>query len=129
LRRQPRFRQASGGVPVTRCQCPRGIGSGSHNRLPQRHPGHEEGQQQLRASNAAGFAAWRSCDSREEGGRFSKRVDVTCDDKAFLLGENQGTDIPLGSKHRMRRPGQLPLALIEVQPGSYPGEDDIYGRP
>jgi mannose-6-phosphate isomerase-like protein (cupin superfamily) len=50
---------------------------------------------------------------------------VACDDEAFPPGENQSTDIPLGSWHRMGHPGQLPL---EVRSGSYPGEDDIYGR-
>ena len=61
-------------------------------------------------------------------------AEVTCDDKVFLLGENQSTYIPLGSKHRLRNPGKVPLELIEVQSGSYLGEDDIvryddvYGR-
>jgi mannose-1-phosphate guanylyltransferase/mannose-6-phosphate isomerase len=59
---------------------------------------------------------------------------VTCDDKVFVLNENQSTYIPLGSKHRLENPGQTPLELIEVQSGSYLGEDDIvrfddvYGR-
>jgi mannose-1-phosphate guanylyltransferase/mannose-6-phosphate isomerase len=59
---------------------------------------------------------------------------VTCDDKVFLLAENQSTYIPLGSKHRLENPGRVPLELIEVQSGSYLGEDDIvrfedvYGR-
>ncbi len=59
---------------------------------------------------------------------------VTCDDRVFLLGENQSTYIPLGSKHRLENPGKVPLELIEVQSGSYLGEDDIvrfedvYGR-
>jgi mannose-1-phosphate guanylyltransferase/mannose-6-phosphate isomerase len=105
---------------------------------------------------------WGKYDSLEEGERFQvKRIvvkpgaslslqkhhhraehwivvsgtaEVTCDDKVFLLGENQSTYIPLGSKHRLRNPGKLPLELIEVQSGSYLGEDDIvrfddvYGR-
>ena len=105
---------------------------------------------------------WGSYDSLEAGGRFQvKRIvvkpgaslslqkhhhraehwivvsgtaEVTCDDKVFLLGENQSTYIPLGSVHRLRNPGKLPLELIEVQSGSYLGEDDIvrfddvYGR-
>jgi mannose-1-phosphate guanylyltransferase/mannose-6-phosphate isomerase len=105
---------------------------------------------------------WGNYDSLEEGERFQvKRIvvkpgaslslqkhhhraehwivvsgtaEVTCDDKVFLLGENQSTYIPLGSKHRLRNPGKLPLELIEVQSGSYLGEDDIvrfddvYGR-
>lgn len=64
----------------------------------------------------------------------SGTAEVTCDDKVFLLGENQSTYIPLGSKHRLRNPGKVPLELIEVQSGSYLGEDDIvrfddvYGR-
>ncbi len=59
---------------------------------------------------------------------------VTCDDKVFLLTENQSTYIPLGSLHRLENPGRVALELIEVQSGSYLGEDDIvrfedvYGR-
>jgi mannose-1-phosphate guanylyltransferase/mannose-6-phosphate isomerase len=59
---------------------------------------------------------------------------VTCDDKEFLLSENQSTYIPLGAVHRLENPGKLPLELIEVQSGAYLGEDDIvrfddaYGR-
>jgi mannose-1-phosphate guanylyltransferase/mannose-6-phosphate isomerase len=51
-----------------------------------------------------------------------------------LVGENQSTYIPLGSKHRLRNPGKIPVELIEVQSGPYLGEDDIvrfedrYGR-
>ena len=61
-------------------------------------------------------------------------AQVTCGDKVFLLGENESTFIPLGSKHRLENPGKQPLELIEVQSGSYLGEDDIvrfedvYGR-
>jgi mannose-1-phosphate guanylyltransferase / mannose-6-phosphate isomerase len=50
---------------------------------------------------------------------------VTCDDKVMILSENQSTYIPLGSTHRLDNPGRLPLHLIEVQSGSYLGEDDI----
>jgi mannose-1-phosphate guanylyltransferase/mannose-6-phosphate isomerase len=105
---------------------------------------------------------WGSYDSLEAGDRFQvKRImvkpgaalslqkhhhraehwivvsgtaEVTCDDKVFLLGENQSTYIPLGSVHRLRNPGKVPLEIIEVQSGSYLGEDDIvrledvYGR-
>jgi mannose-1-phosphate guanylyltransferase/mannose-6-phosphate isomerase len=105
---------------------------------------------------------WGNYDSLEEGERFQvKRIqvkpgaslslqkhhhraehwivvsgtaEVTCDEKVFLLGENQSTYIPLGSKHRLRNPGKVVLELIEVQSGSYLGEDDIvryddvYGR-
>ena len=59
---------------------------------------------------------------------------VTCGEKVFLLAENESTYIPLGSKHRLENPGKQPLELIEVQSGSYLGEDDIvrfedvYGR-
>lgn len=59
---------------------------------------------------------------------------VTCDDRVFTLSENQSTYIPLGSRHRLENPGKMPLELIEVQSGSYLGEDDIvrfedqYGR-
>ncbi len=64
----------------------------------------------------------------------SGTAEVTCDDKVFLLSENQSTYIPLGSRHRLRNPGKVALELIEVQSGSYLGEDDIvrfddvYGR-
>jgi len=50
---------------------------------------------------------------------------VTCGDKQILLAENESTYIPLGTTHRLENPGKLPLHLIEVQSGSYLGEDDI----
>ena len=59
---------------------------------------------------------------------------VTRGEETLLLGENQSTYIPLGVKHRLENPGRVPLELIEVQSGSYLGEDDIvrfedvYGR-
>lgn len=59
---------------------------------------------------------------------------VQINDKELILGENQSTFIPLGSKHRLINPGKIPLILIEVQSGAYLGEDDItrfsdnYGR-
>ncbi len=59
---------------------------------------------------------------------------ITRGDEVLLLSENQSTYIPLGVKHRLENPGQVPLELIEVQSGSYLGEDDIvrfedvYGR-
>jgi len=59
---------------------------------------------------------------------------VTRGDETILLGENESTYIPLGVKHRLENPGQIPLEIIEVQSGSYLGEDDIvrfednYGR-
>jgi len=64
----------------------------------------------------------------------SGTAQVTCGDKVFPLKENQSTYIPLGEKHRLENVGKEPLHLIEVQSGSYLGEDDIvrfedtYGR-
>jgi len=64
----------------------------------------------------------------------SGTAEVTCGDKVMLLGENQSTYIPLGETHRLANPGTIPLEIIEVQSGSYLGEDDIvrfedkYGR-
>ena len=61
-------------------------------------------------------------------------AEVTCGDSTFLLGEDQSTYIPLGNRHRLANPGVIPLEIIEVQTGSYLGEDDIvrfedvYGR-
>jgi len=52
-------------------------------------------------------------------------AEVTCDDKVMLLSENESTYIPLGKKHRLHNPGRVPLEIIEVQSGSYLGEDDI----
>ena len=97
---------------------------------------------------------WGSYDSLESGERFQvKRIvvkpgaslslqkhhhraehwivvsgtaEVTCDDRVFLLGENQSTYIPLGSVHRLRNPGKMPLEIIEVQSGSYLGEDGYH---
>ncbi len=59
---------------------------------------------------------------------------VEIDGKKIILYENQSSYIPVGSKHRLSNPGKVPLKLIEVQSGSYVGEDDIkrfkdnYGR-
>lgn len=50
---------------------------------------------------------------------------VTVDDEVRLLTENQSVYIPLGAIHRLENPGKLPMVLIEVQTGSYLGEDDI----
>lgn len=50
---------------------------------------------------------------------------VTVDVKVSLIAENQSVYIPLGAIHRMENPGKVPLTLIEVQTGSYLGEDDI----
>jgi mannose-1-phosphate guanylyltransferase/mannose-6-phosphate isomerase len=59
---------------------------------------------------------------------------TTCGEKVFLLEENQSTYIPVRERHRIENPGKIPLHIIEVQSGSYLGEDDIvrfedrYGR-
>jgi mannose-1-phosphate guanylyltransferase/mannose-6-phosphate isomerase len=59
---------------------------------------------------------------------------VTCGDQVFNLHENESTYIPVGERHRLENPGNIPLEVIEVQSGSYLGEDDIvrfedvYGR-
>ena len=50
---------------------------------------------------------------------------VTIDDKVQLVTENQSVYIPLGAVHRMENPGKVPMILIEVQTGTYLGEDDI----
>lgn len=61
-------------------------------------------------------------------------AEITNGDKVILLTENQSTYIPLGEVHRLANPGAIPLEIIEVQSGSYLGEDDIvryednYGR-
>jgi mannose-1-phosphate guanylyltransferase len=52
-------------------------------------------------------------------------AEVICEDKTILLSENESTYIPLGHKHRLHNPGRVPLQIIEVQSGSYLGEDDI----
>ena len=59
---------------------------------------------------------------------------ITKGDEIFVLNENESTYIPAGMIHRIENPGQIPLEFIEVQSGSYLGEDDIvrfddeYGR-
>lgn len=59
---------------------------------------------------------------------------ITNGDQVIILTENQSTYIPLGTKHRLENPGTIPLEIIEIQTGSYLGEDDIerfedlYGR-
>jgi len=52
-------------------------------------------------------------------------AEVTCDDKVLLVSENESTYIPIGTKHRLHNPGRVLLEMIEVQSGSYLGEDDI----
>ncbi|RPH48974.1 MAG: mannose-1-phosphate guanylyltransferase/mannose-6-phosphate isomerase [Lysobacterales bacterium] len=108
------------------------------------------------------FRPWGSYDSIDSGERFQvKRLSVkpgacmslqlhhhraehwivvagtariTRGEETFLLEENQSTYIPLGTKHRIENPGKIPLHMIEVQSGTYLGEDDIvrfedrYGR-
>ena len=64
----------------------------------------------------------------------SGTAKVTQADKTYLLSENESTYIPLGTTHRLENPGKVALEMIEVQSGSYLGEDDIvrfedvYGR-
>ncbi|CAH2604391.1 mannose-1-phosphate guanylyltransferase [Rhodovastum atsumiense] len=64
----------------------------------------------------------------------SGTAEVTCDDTQKMVRENESIYLPLGSVHRLQNPGRIPLTLIEVQVGSYLGEDDIvrfedtYGR-
>jgi len=61
-------------------------------------------------------------------------AQVTRADETYLVSENQSTYIPLGTSHRLENPGRVPLEIIEVQSGTYLGEDDIvrfedkYGR-
>ncbi len=108
------------------------------------------------------FRPWGSYDSVDAGERFQvKRLSVkpgasmslqmhhhraehwivvsgtariTRNDETFLLAENESTYIPVGATHRIENPGKVPLHIIEVQSGSYLGEDDIvryedrYGR-
>lgn len=64
----------------------------------------------------------------------SGTAKVTRDDETFMVTENESTYIPVGTKHRLENTGSIPLEMIEVQSGSYFGEDDIvryediYGR-
>lgn len=64
----------------------------------------------------------------------SGTAQISNGDKTYLLTENQSTYIPVGQVHALENPGKIPLELIEVQSGSYLGEDDIvrfedrYGR-
>ena len=59
---------------------------------------------------------------------------ITRDDDTFLLSENESTYIPIGTRHRLENPGTIQLEMVEVQSGTYLGEDDIvrfddiYGR-
>ena len=108
------------------------------------------------------FRPWGSYDSVDAGPRFqvkrltvkpgaklslqkhAKRAEhwvvvkgtarITRNDEVFDLGENESTYIAIGAVHRIENPGTEPLQIIEVQSGSYLGEDDIvriedtYGR-
>jgi len=108
------------------------------------------------------FRPWGSYDSIDHGDRFqvkrlvvkpgatmslqlhhhraehwivvSGTAQITRGEETFLLGENESTYIPVGTKHRIANPGKVVLHIIEVQSGSYLGEDDIvrfediYGR-
>jgi mannose-1-phosphate guanylyltransferase/mannose-6-phosphate isomerase len=122
----------------------------------------KEGGRYEHALHREVFRPWGSYDSLESGARFQvKRLKVkpgatlslqmhhhraehwvvvagtariTRGDEVFLLEENQSTYIPVGMKHRIENPGTIPVEIIEVQSGSYLGEDDIvrfedaYGR-
>jgi mannose-1-phosphate guanylyltransferase/mannose-6-phosphate isomerase len=61
-------------------------------------------------------------------------AEVTLNERVVLVHENEAIYLPIGSMHRLTNPGKIPLELIEVQVGSYTGEDDIirvddvYGR-
>jgi len=64
----------------------------------------------------------------------SGNAEVQINQKHILLSENQSTYIPVGTKHRLSNPSKIPLVIIEIQSGTYIGEDDIvrfedlYGR-
>ena len=121
------------------------------------HEGRREGSSHRKVSRP-----WGSYDSVDSGLRFQvKRIvvkpggtlslqmhhhraehwivvsgtaKVTRGNDSFLLSENESTFIPLGTTHRLENPGRMPLEMIEVQSGTYLGEDDIvrfediYGR-
>ena len=61
-------------------------------------------------------------------------AEVTLGERLVLVHENEAVYLPIGAMHRLANPGKIPLELIEVQVGSYTGEDDIirvddiYGR-
>ena len=56
---------------------------------------------------------------------LARSAKVTIDDTVQLISENQSVYVPLGAVHRMENPGKVPMVLIEVQTGTYLGEDDI----
>ena len=87
------------------------------------------------------FRPWGSYECVDRAARFQvKRIvvkgtaKITNGEQVLILTENQSTYIPIGAGHRLENPGTIPLELIEVQSGSYLGEDDIvrfediYGR-
>ena len=112
----------------------------------------EQGRSEARDHRRA-YRPWGHYDSVDNGDRFQvKRIvvapggtlslqkhlhraehwvvvhgtaEVTIDDKVRVVHENESTYIPIGSVHRLANPGKIPLELIEVQTGSYLGEDDI----
>ncbi len=120
------------------------------------------GGRELHITHRKVFRPWGAYESLDSGGNFQvKRItvnpgaklslqmhhkraehwivvsglaEVTCGDRVFCLKQNESTYIPLGSRHRLENIGSEPLQLIEVQSGTYLGEDDIvrfddkYGR-
>lgn len=56
----------------------------------------------------------------------SGTAEITIGENVIILTENQSTYIPLGETHRLANPGSIPLEIVEVQTGSYLGEDDIF---
>jgi mannose-1-phosphate guanylyltransferase len=56
---------------------------------------------------------------------LSGTAKVTIQDKTLLLTENQSTFIPIGHPHTLENPGKIPLELLEIQSGSYLGDDDL----
>jgi mannose-1-phosphate guanylyltransferase/mannose-6-phosphate isomerase len=52
-------------------------------------------------------------------------AEVTVNEDVKMVHENESVYLPIGSMHRLTNPGKIPLELIEVQVGSYLGEDDI----
>jgi mannose-1-phosphate guanylyltransferase/mannose-6-phosphate isomerase len=59
------------------------------------------------------------------GARLSLQIHHHRAEEQFLLGENESTYMPLGIRHRLENPGCVPLQIIEVQSGTYLGEDNI----
>ena len=88
------------------------------------------------AIDASGITGWTITPVQSGKGREGRWREerVMGTDKVLVLSENQSTYIPLGQVHRLANPGKVPLEIIEVQSGSYLGEDDIvrfedtYGR-